>query len=516
MPVPELRGVVTDPESSFASARKYWTDRGMDVRVTDADGRAISPLATTTDTAAPFGPQSTVVFQGSPVGYVEVRTRDNAPPDPALARFIADALERDLRTRYQIADLSKALVEEFKELSIYGRLQEMLAVRLPLAQILEMGVRQATEWLRADLGCFRLTSDFGLADGKRQIISWPTDASEDDMALKELADVVLMTQEPLLHHWPTESDADASAEPPSGQWGARLGVPIVYQGRARGALLLARQSGEHPFTTIDQRFAATVANQMAIAMENSRLLGRIRDAFFSTIIAMADAIEKRDDYTGGHTQRVAGFSLLMADGLGLSPRLRGMLHIGAMLHDVGKIGVDDAILRKQGRLTDEEFAMMKRHSTIGEEILANIPPLRDVLPVVRFHHESYDGKGYPDGLQGNEIPLLARIVAIADAFDAMTSDRPYRKGMPLAKAREEIRRCSGVQFDPNLAALFLDVEVGKLLEVIEGHTWSSERSREVLAHIDLSGVLGDGSVLGAPVIDSRSSPESNAELCPLT
>jgi HD-GYP domain-containing protein (c-di-GMP phosphodiesterase class II) len=525
MSLPDWEAIVSDPESLFSLARDHWTEQGVVIRVTNADGQAMGPTAEADVAASGPAARSAVIFQGQSIAHVGVQSAGAVGPDEKLAAYLADVLARELRYRHQISDLSKALVESFKELGVGSRLQEMLAVRLPLRQILELGVRQAAEWIGAGLASVRLTPEIGSAGGIDGAICWPAGAADTDAALNELADVVLMTHEPLLHHWATEDGSDGSDgsdsadgadganEAPAGRWRARLGVPIVYQGRACGVLLLARESGERPFTTIDQRFLATVANQMAIAIENSRLLGQVRDAFFSMVMAMADAIEKRDDYTGGHTQRVAGFALLMADGIGLSPRLRGIIHVGAMLHDVGKIGVDDAILRKQGRLTVEEFGQMKRHPLIGAEILANIPPLREVVSIVRHHHERHDGKGYPDGLQGNEIPLLARIVMIADTFDAMTSDRPYRKGMPLARARDEIRRCAGTQFDPNLAALFLDIEVGKLLEIMEEEAWSIERSREVLSHIDLSGVFGEGGVLGIPTLPSEPATQATSEPC---
>src|SRR5205807_8747206 len=133
----------------------------------------------------------------------------------------------------------------------------------------------------------------------------------------------------------------------------------------------------------------------------------------------------RDQYTGGHTARVTNYSLLLADQLSLSAGDKELLRIGTPLHDIGKIGIDDAILRKPDRLTPEEFEAMKLHTVKGAEILATVPDLRPVIPIVRSHHERWDGRGYPDALAGKDIPALARVVALADAFDAMTSDRPY-------------------------------------------------------------------------------------------
>ncbi len=173
-----------------------------------------------------------------------------------------------------------------------------------------------------------------------------------------------------------------------------------------------------------------------------------QDAVLQTVTAPAQAVELRDRYTGGHTQRVTNYTLLLAERLGLPSAQRLLLQVGVPLHDIGKIGVDDAVLRKASALDAVEFESMRSHTVRGAAILQGIPGLAAVLPIIRSHHERWDGRGYPDGLAGEAIPLLARMVAVADSFDAMTSDRPYRKSMPLARAFSEIAAGSGRQFDP--------------------------------------------------------------------
>jgi putative nucleotidyltransferase with HDIG domain len=184
-------------------------------------------------------------------------------------------------------------------------------------------------------------------------------------------------------------------------------------------------------------------------------LRKQRDLFLDTITILAQAVELRDEYTGGHTQRVSTYSLMLADQLGMASADVDLIHIGTPLHDIGKIGIDDAILRKPDKLTPQEFEVMKTHTVKGAEIINTVPDLRPVLPIVRSHHERWDGQGYPDGLGGEAISPLARVVALADAFDAMTSDRPYRKGLPPAAAFGEIEKGLGRQFDPTFAAAFL-------------------------------------------------------------
>jgi HD-GYP domain-containing protein (c-di-GMP phosphodiesterase class II) len=221
-----------------------------------------------------------------------------------------------------------------------------------------------------------------------------------------------------------------------------------------GVLHLDRSYWQKQFTKDDLSLADALAASVSAGIESYQLLEAQRKLFLNTITIMAQAVEMRDTYTGGHTQRVTKYSLLLAQQLKLSPQELHWVRIGTPLHDIGKIGIDDSILRKAGKLTPEEFEIMKTHTVKGAAILATIADLGPVIPIVRSHHEQWNGNGYPDALAGENIPRLARIVAVADAYDAMTSDRPYRKGMPHQVAFEEIHKCAGRQFDPECAEGF--------------------------------------------------------------
>ena len=174
-----------------------------------------------------------------------------------------------------------------------------------------------------------------------------------------------------------------------------------------------------------------------------------------TIQTISKTLEKKDAYTAGHSERVTNYALGIASNLQLSEHELETLQLGALLHDIGKIGVPDFILTKDGKLTEEEFAEIKMHTIYGDEIIKSIKSLHHIRPIIRSHHERWDGNGYPDGLKGTEIHLLARITCVADAFDAMTSNRPYRKGMDSVKAREIIKKEAGKQFDPIVVNAFL-------------------------------------------------------------
>jgi putative nucleotidyltransferase with HDIG domain len=224
-----------------------------------------------------------------------------------------------------------------------------------------------------------------------------------------------------------------------------------------GVLHLDRGPWQKPFTRDDLYLADALAVHVSAGIESAHLLQNQRTMFFNTINVLAQAVEMRDTYTGGHTARVTSYSLLMADQLQLPPEDLELLRIGTPLHDIGKIGIDDSILRKPDRLSPEEFEMMKMHTVKGAEILETVPELHPVIPIARSHHERWDGKGYPDGLAGEAIHPLARIVAVSDAFDAMTSDRPYRTGMQPEVAFAEVQKGSGRQFDPKCAEAFLAI-----------------------------------------------------------
>lgn len=236
-----------------------------------------------------------------------------------------------------------------------------------------------------------------------------------------------------------------------------------------GALHLDRGPLQEPFTRDDLQLADALAASVSAGIESAQLLRKQKELFLHTITILAQSVELRDQYTGGHTARVTEYSHLLGEELAITTEELHLIRIGTPLHDIGKIGIDDAILRKPGRLTAGEFEIMKTHTTKGAKILEQVPDLIPILPIVRSHHERWDGKGYPDGLRGEEIHRLARIVAVADAFDAMTSDRPYRKGMPPEEAFDEVYKQRGKQFDPECADAFLCIR-DKILEKMQTDT----------------------------------------------
>ena len=211
-----------------------------------------------------------------------------------------------------------------------------------------------------------------------------------------------------------------------------------------------------------ERYAADLRETFKEERARTQQLTR---SYAATVRALSNAVEARDAYTGRHAERVAAYGIEIGRVLGMDGLDRPEIEFGFLLHDIGKVAVPDAILYKPGRLTGEERALMARHPEVGAEILAGIEFLADAAKVVRCHHERWDGTGYPDGLAGEEIPLVARVFAVADVIDALTTDRPYRLGLPLDEARAMISGASGAHFDPDVVAAFESITDERLRQI---------------------------------------------------
>ena len=194
-----------------------------------------------------------------------------------------------------------------------------------------------------------------------------------------------------------------------------------------------------------------------INYELSESKEQLEQAYLDMVQTLRYTVEAKDTYTRGHSDRVSEYSVLIGEKLGLTEEQIKILKVGGLFHDIGKIGIPDSILLKPGKLTDDEYSEIKNHPSIGAHILSSATIFKEMIPIVKHHHEKYDGNGYPSRLKGEEIPYLARIAAVADTFDAMTSRRSYRDAVDLQKVIDEIKRCEGTQFDPQIAETFLDI-----------------------------------------------------------
>jgi HD-GYP domain-containing protein (c-di-GMP phosphodiesterase class II) len=257
-----------------------------------------------------------------------------------------------------------------------------------------------------------------------------------------------------------------------------LAVPLQRGEEILGVLFaLDKEAGD--FDSVDSKLLNSIANESAIYLENAVLFEDAHGLMMGLMHSLTSAVDAKDAYTCGHSERVAMVSKMLSQEAGLNEHDVERIYMAGLLHDVGKIGVPEAVLHKPGRLTAEEFEQMKRHPVIGAHILQDVKQIKDIIPGVLHHHERFDGKGYPSGLAGRDIPLMGRIICLADCFDAMTTTRTYRQAMPLEAALADIRRCAGTQFDPGLTESFLNIGTDRLREVLRHQKSSKQQDATV-------------------------------------
>src|SRR5438034_348356 len=333
-----------------------------------------------------------------------------------------------------------------------------------LSQVLQQVLAGAAKASSAQIGCLALD------ESGRLILKggFGTDSkTAEKLALQLGGDIckqVMTTKQPFMEAMERKPGTDSPLNPR-----AVLCVPITLRGTPLGVLFLANYQVGRVFSNDHRNLVTELATQAAVAIDNARLFKDREEVILSALEALANAVDARDPYTAGHSQRVTQYALMIARQMKYSPKDQGAwvrLERGVRLHDIGKIGVPDAVLQKPGKLTDEEFAKMKAHTTVGFNILSGLKMLTDELVIVRSHHERYDGKGYPDRKKGDDLPIFAWIASAADAIDAMTSDRPYRKGMSPEVAIDQVRQGAGTHFHPAVDEAVLDAAHNGTLKLI--------------------------------------------------
>lgn len=234
-------------------------------------------------------------------------------------------------------------------------------------------------------------------------------------------------------------------------------APLVNRGNVLGVIYVDSTVQTNLYTKDDLALLSAMALKAGTSLDNARLYDDLRNLFYSTVETLIRAIQARDRYTSGHSARVSRYALLIADKFGFGSKEKHELYLAAMLHDIGKIGIPDELLNREGKLTADQMRQIRSHVKLGASMLKALGEMNPIVPLIFHHHEAWDGTGYPDGLKGEEIPLMSRILAVADSYDAMTSDRPYRKALSVADTVDEIKRCSGRSFDPRVVEVFLEV-----------------------------------------------------------
>lgn len=234
-----------------------------------------------------------------------------------------------------------------------------------------------------------------------------------------------------------------------------MAAPLAVKGKTVGVICASDKLDGGDFFSNDLKLLTTIASQSAIALENARLYKNLENLFVSIVRSFAAALDAKSAWTAGHSERVTKYAVAVSRELGMDASFMEDIRTCGLLHDVGKIGISETILDKKGAIDEQEYDIIRLHTLKGAQILEHITTFEDILPGIKHHHERWDGAGSPDGLEGEAIPLIARILAVADSYDAITSNRPYRERRDKAEAVAEIRRCSGTQFDPAVVGAFL-------------------------------------------------------------
>jgi putative nucleotidyltransferase with HDIG domain len=368
---------------------------------------------------------------------------------------VSELAENFNRMTDSLRDRSDSLTKKVLELATLYEMSRSLGLTLDLDSLLDSVLESALRIFDAELGYIVIaekeTGELRLG-ASRGVDPAGRDAT---IVSNSMSEWVIREGRPLIFNpAATEAGGDPDADP-SGAI-AVLCVPLQTAEGTIGSITVGTRDPERRFTSDDVRLLSTIANHVTIAVGNIGLFSSVQEAYLATVRALAAAVDAKDPYTRGHSEGVAEYALMIGEQLELSTEQMTALEMAAYLHDIGKIGISEDILLKPGKLTDAEMSQMRHHPLIGANILKPVAFPWPIAPVVRHHHEHYDGHGYPAGLKTDEIPLLARVLTVADAFEAMVADRPYRRGRSQQEAVLELQRCSGGQFDPRVVAAFVE------------------------------------------------------------
>jgi len=396
------------------------------------------------------------------IGVVNVNNKKNGKPFTNSDLLLLQTLSSQISSAIENARLYNKMQQKIVEMTMLQNVGQVINSTLDLSEVLKLVLDQILNIFDADMGslmlwddkceCLRITEQRGLDTLYSSQISFKRGEGVAGKVFESGRGVLVENslKDEIYKKFGDDSEKIEKT---------LMCVPIAIKGEVKGVLSCEKMLDHTgPFTKENLDLMTTISTQASVAIENANLYNDLLDLYLHTIQSLAAAIDAKDSYTHGHSRRVMYFSIAIAEAMGFSGDELNTLRHTALLHDVGKIGISESILQKPGKLTDEEFDNIRSHPVVGSHILESIDFLKDVRMQMKHHHEKYDGTGYPDGLKGEEIPLGARIIAVADTYDAMTSTRSYRKGLKHEVAVEEIKRCSGTQFDPKVVEAFLKVE----------------------------------------------------------
>jgi response regulator RpfG family c-di-GMP phosphodiesterase len=448
-----MKGFVVRTAEDGAAALGELTRGSYDLIISDLKMPKMGGIALLDEIGKTAPDALTVIMTGFGTVETAIDAMKRGAYDYVLKPFKVDevihVVQRGLEKRRMAAENMR-----LKEaLSLY-KVSEAIQASLSLDQVLETVADSCLSEVHSDLVSTWLDNGEG-GYFERQHIRASTIPEETNLGG--------LDHEKIIEHFRTEQTLLEQStrglrffqSPPELPLSSLMAVPLRIGPRFMGFISLVSFTKGRRFEEGQRKLLSIIASRAAAAIENARLYQDLQDTFQQTIQGLAKAIDKMDRYTSGHSDRVALYAVYLAKHLGLSPDQIEIVRQSALMHDIGKIGCV-LNLNKPGKLTNDEYEVFKKHPIFGRDILDPIKFLHPLIPGVHLHHERWDGRGYPLKLKGNDIPLIARIISIADTYDAMTSDRSYRRALPHEVAMAEIERCASTQFDPDLAGSFTE------------------------------------------------------------
>ena len=369
----------------------------------------------------------------------------------------------------QLANTNKELVKRVSELSIINEVSKAITSVLNLDEILNLCLSEINEKLKVKHSSIMLIDEkrerliVKASQGyrSRQVLGATQGISEG------VAGRVVVEKRAIMVKDITHDKRFNGSERSDYKTKSFVAVPLITEGRVLGVINIIDKESSESFCESDVNLLYTIAGQVSIALENVMLYEALEANCFNMVKSLAAGLDAKDSYTNGHSERVSEYSYAIGNLMGMSDEEKNTLLHASLLHDIGKIGISDSILKKTGKLNSVELDTIKFHPATGEKIIKPLKFLDELIPHIRRHHESFDGNGYPDGVGGEDLPLLTRIMTVADSFDAMTSNRTYRSSMDLNEAISELEKGSGTQFDPDVVDAFVSSEIIRMKSELE-------------------------------------------------
>ena len=462
-------GFVVEAVESGEQALEKLKDKHYDLMITDLKMPAMGGLELLAAVQERKLPVVTVIMTGFATVETAIQAMKQGAYDYILKPFKVDEVVQIIRRGLEQQRLQRENVQLREVMNLY-KVSEALSSSLSLERLLQILIETVQAEFEADAVGLILEQPSEDEQGITQFLAYGTQSGENGEDQNGVINEEVLLQSfhevPFLIAHGAKMRRYFRLMPERKNLSSFLSAALKARDVIIGAVNVYSFRRNFKFSEGQAKALIILASRAAQNIENARLYENLQRTFRETIEGLVSTLEAKDKYTSGHSRRVTEYALLIGQGLKFTERELERLDRAGLLHDIGKIGIRLEALNKPEKISLAEHEMFKDHTIMGKQILESIHFLREIVPLVYSHHEWWDGEGYPEGIRGDQIPLGARILAVADSYDAMTSDRPYRKAMPQARAIQELRRCAGTQFDPDLVGIFIQ-ELEKNREEVE-------------------------------------------------